>query len=340
MPTELAVPPRGGSAARVAAGWPAALALAALGCAAAQLSRARVDLPARDGRRRPRRAPRRARDERYCAWYGAAASDDVLYFGQAAFWSAMARAGGDPTADLRQRRPAADRPLRPRRRALAAAARRRARPESRSGRLGRARGRRRRGLLHDVLRGGRIGEPATGRVRRLALGGALNELAEGPDGTVVATPLRLGRGRGDGDVIAFDRQGHTVRRWSLAAPPGYRVAPKTPLWDALRSELWVTADQLPDRADARRAAAPGRESPSTRRPRARWSRSRPSSCSRRRAATATLYRAEAEGSAAVAARRAAAGRGEPRADRARRRVRERARLRAGHPDRRRTAASR
>ena len=171
----------------------------------------------------------------------------MLYFGQAAFWSAKASAGGDPTADLRSAGPQLDRPLRPRRRALAAAARGR-HAESRSG-------------VWDVLDGG-DGEiyfttffeeagsvsPATGRVRRLALGGALNELAADPTEPCSRRATASGTAEaGDGDVIAFDRDGHTVRRWSLAAPPGYRVAPKTPLWDALRGELWVTADQLPDR---------------------------------------------------------------------------------------------
>jgi len=183
--------------------------------------------------------------ERYCAWYGAEGADDVLYFGEAAFWSAKAKAGGDPTADLQQPGPqligrfdlVAERWLPP----LEVGT-----PESRSG-------------VWDVLDGG-DGEiyfttffeeagsvsPATGRVRRLALGSALNELARGPDGSVLAS--RYGSGAadaGNGDVIAFDRDGRIVRRWSLAAPPGYRVAPKTPLWDALRGELWVTADQLP-----------------------------------------------------------------------------------------------
>ena len=37
--------------------------------------------------------------ERECAWYGDA-RDGVLYFGIAAFWSAMRAAGGDPRADL------------------------------------------------------------------------------------------------------------------------------------------------------------------------------------------------------------------------------------------------
>jgi hypothetical protein len=194
--------------------------------------------------------------ERYCAWYGAEGAEDVLYFGEAAFWSAKAKAGGDPTADLQQPGPQLigrfdlieERWLPP----LAVGT-----AESRSG-------------VWDVLQGG-DGEiyfttffeeagsvsPATGRVRRLALGGALNELARGPDGSVLAS--RYGTGAadaGDGDVIAFDRDGHMVRRWSLTAPPGYRVAPKTPLWDALRNELWVTADHLPIAGGPGAALAP------------------------------------------------------------------------------------
>ena len=186
-----------------------------------------------------------SRDERYCAWYGAQDADGVLYFGEAAFWSAKASSGGDPTADLLRVGPqlvgrfdlAGERWLPP----LEVGE-----PESRSG-------------VWDVLVG-EDGEiyfttffeeagsvsPATGRVRRLALGRALNELAPGPDGTVLAT--RYGTGTadgGNGDVIAFDRAGHIVRRWLLAAPPGHRVAPKTPLWDGLRRVLWVTADHLP-----------------------------------------------------------------------------------------------
>jgi hypothetical protein len=187
--------------------------------------------------------------ERYCAWYGAQGRDGVLYFGEAAFWSAKAAsAGGDATADLAHSGPqlvgrfdlAAEKWLPP----LAVGE-----PESRSG-------------VWDVLVGndglvyfttffeeaGSV-SPATGRVRRLALGGALNELAPGPDGTVLATRYGTGSAEsGNGDVIAFDREGRIVRQWSLAAPPGYRVAPKTPLWDGLRRELWVTTDQLPESA--------------------------------------------------------------------------------------------
>jgi hypothetical protein len=185
-----------------------------------------------------------SRDERYCAWYGARGADEVLYFGEAAFWSAMASSGGNPTADLKRAGPQlvgrfdlAGETWLP---SLEVGE-----PESRSG-------------VWDVLasdeeiyfttffeEAGSV-SPATGRVRRLALGAALNELAPGPDGTVLAT--RYGTGSadgGNGDVIAFDREGHTVKHWLLAAPPGYRVAPKTPLWDGLRRVLWVTADHLP-----------------------------------------------------------------------------------------------
>ena len=182
-------------------------------------------------------------DERYCAWYGARGPDDVLYFGQAAFWSSKARANGDPSADLQRIGPqligrfdlAAEKWL----------------PPLDVGEAGSRSG------VWDVIVGddgevyfttffeeaGSV-NPSTGRVRRLALGGALNELGEGPAGTIVAS--RYGSSDQGGDVIAFDRAGHTVRRWSLVSPPGYHIAPKTPLWDDPRQELWVTADQLPN----------------------------------------------------------------------------------------------
>jgi hypothetical protein len=220
-----------------------ALVTLVLGCAAERSEPAVAFRHATGVSVRVARPPSSA--ERYCAWYGAQGSGDVLYFGEAAFWSAKAKAGGDPSGDLQQPGPqpigrfdlAAERWLPP----LEVGT-----PESRSG-------------VWDVLAGddgeiyfttffeqaGSV-QPATGRVRRLALGGALNELGRGPDGTLIAS--RYGSGSaddGNGDVIAFDHAGRTVRRWSLIAPDGYRVAPKTPLWDALRGELWVTTDQLP-----------------------------------------------------------------------------------------------
>jgi hypothetical protein len=227
----------GGGAIRCGS-W-AALSLIALGCTAtphADEAKATRGLSVNVAR-----AP--SSEERYCAWYGTRGEDDVLYFGQAAFWSAMASAAGDPTADLQRAGPqligrfdlATERWLAPLEVGGA---------DSRSG-------------VWDVLMGedgevyfttffeeaGSV-DPRTGRVRRLALGGALNELADGPDGAIVAS--RYGSQDQGGDVIAFDHQGHTVRRWSLVSPPGYRIAPKTPLWDGLRNELWVTADQLPN----------------------------------------------------------------------------------------------
>jgi hypothetical protein len=223
--------------------------LAAISCASEPPHSGRSAFPAATGTRvQVAHAP--SRDERYCAWYGAQGPGAVLYFGEAAFWSAKAASGGDPTADLKHRGPqligrfdlAAERWLPP----LAVGD-----PDNRSG-------------VWDVLAGddgqvyfttffeeaGSV-DPATGRVRRLALGGALNELAPGPDGTVLAT--RYGTGKhdgGNGDVIAFDHRGRTVKQWSLIAPAGYRVAPKTPLWDGLRGELQVTADHLPIGASA------------------------------------------------------------------------------------------
>jgi hypothetical protein len=112
-------------------------------------------------------------DERYCAWYGAQGADGVLYFGESAFWSAKASSGGDPTADLQRAGPqpigrfdlAAERWLPP----LEVGE-----PDSRSG-------------VWDVLvaadgevyfttffeEAGSV-NPATGRVRRMALCRALN----------------------------------------------------------------------------------------------------------------------------------------------------------------------
>jgi hypothetical protein len=185
-------------------------------------------------------------DERYCAWYGARGGDDVLYFGQAAFWSAMARAGGDPKADLRRAGPqlvgrfdlAGERLLPP----LPVGG-----PDSRSGVWDVLVGRDGEVYFTTFFEAAGVVDPATGEVWRFdALGSALNELADGPDGTLLAT--RYGSGSaagGDGAVIAFDRRGRLVKSWPLAAPPGYRAAPKTPVWDPLRGELWVTADLLP-----------------------------------------------------------------------------------------------
>ena len=188
-------------------------------------------------------APPPSADERYCAWYGASDAG-VLYFGQAPFWSAMRRAGGDPTADLRRAGPqlvgrfdlARERWLP----ALDVGG-----PEMRSGVWDVA-------LLDGQLFFSTFYEPAgivhldTGRVQRLALGEGLNEWAPGPDGTLLVT--RYGSGvdeEGNGSVLAVDGTGALRFEWRLDAPSGYRNAPKTPAWDAVRAQLWVTTDLLP-----------------------------------------------------------------------------------------------
>jgi hypothetical protein len=250
--------------------------------------------------------------ERYCAWYGAPGPDDVLYVGEAAFWSAKARAGGDATADLQYPGPqlvgrfdlARELWLAP----LAVG-----QPESRSG-------------VWDVLarpdgevyfttffeQAGAV-QTATGRVRTFTeLGAALNELGEGPDGTLLAS--RYGTGsldRGDGDVVAFDRGGRIVRRWPLLAPSGYRIAPKTPLWDELRRELWVTADQLP--IDAGRSAVARQDAVFVDRDgRAALVPEPPELDFAAKGRDGTIYRAESEGQSLWLAVVPPPGRGEPR----------------------------
>ncbi len=254
------------------------------------------------------RAP--SSEERYCAWYGSPGADGVLYFGEAAFWSAKARAGGDPTADLRRAGPqlvgrfelTGERWLPP----LEVGG-----PESRSG-------------VWDVLVGddgevyfttffeeaGSV-QPSTGRVRRLLLGGATNELAEGPDGTVLVT--RYGTDGQDGDVIAFDRDGHTVKHWSLVAPLGHVVAPKTPLWDGVRRELWVTADQLPLAAEPAPPPPPRQDAVIVdERGRARLVPEPPELQFAAKSRDGTIYRAESDASALWLSVVPPPARGEPR----------------------------
>jgi hypothetical protein len=189
-------------------------------------------------------APAPSPEERYCAWYGAA-EGGVLYVGEAAFWSSMREAGGDPEADLRRPGPrrvgrfdlARERWLEP----LEVGP-----PDSRSGvwdvhvQDG--------GLYFTTFfeHAGRV-DLASGRVTEFdAAGRGLNELAEGPDGTVLATRYGSGRDtRGDGELLSLDPSGRVVERFALAPPTGFRVAPKTPAWDAVRDRLWTTTDLLP-----------------------------------------------------------------------------------------------
>ncbi len=193
-------------------------------------------------------APAPSAIERYCAWYGDA-RNGTLYFGQAPFWSAFRAPGGQPTSDLDREGPAlvgrfdlaSERLLPP----LNVSA-----GGDRSG-------------VWDVLahRNGRIYftsyfehagdiDPDRGVTRRFeALGLGLNELAEGPDGSLLATryrrPGHSGGGGGDGSsVVLFGVEGTLLAEYRLGAPPGWVALPKTVAFDPVRREIWVTSDGL------------------------------------------------------------------------------------------------
>jgi hypothetical protein len=196
-------------------------------------------------------------EERYCAWYGAGDSG-VLYFGQAAFWSAHRAAGGEPDADLRRPGPrligrfdlarlALMEPLTVGPRADGS--------EPRSG-------------VWDVLPWqGRVYfttyfedagyvELDTGNVTLFPDGRHWNELAPGPVvrrhhgfSTTAHTLLLASRyadeSAGGGAIVLFDPDGRVVAELPLEAPPGSSLAAKTPAFDPVREEIWVTTDRLP-----------------------------------------------------------------------------------------------
>jgi hypothetical protein len=183
--------------------------------------------------------------ERYCAWYGDA-RDAVLYFGTAAFWSAMRSNGNDPMADLLAAGPVAIGRFDLRREHMLA--------PLQVGVEGNRSG------VWDVLAhpNGRIyfttfyeaagyAELPTGRsVRFPNLGAGLNELALGPEGGVLASRYGSGFEReGNGAIVSFDADGALLAEFPLRAPAGYRVAPKTIAFDPARREIWATTDLLP-----------------------------------------------------------------------------------------------
>jgi sugar lactone lactonase YvrE len=89
------------------------------------------------------------------------------------------------------------------------------------------------------------GGPAT-RLEDLGVG--LNELALGPDGTVVASRYATDAG-GDGTVVHFDAEGTLLAEHRLPAVEFYIIAPKTVAFDPVRGETWVTTDGIPNRQD-------------------------------------------------------------------------------------------
>jgi streptogramin lyase len=208
-------------------------------------------------------APAPSTAERYCAWFGSARRG-VLYFGMAPFWSALRAAAGDPRADLAVPGPQLvgrfdlerERFLPPLDVAVPGA----------------------RGGVWDVLAhsNGRVYfttyfgpagsvDPATGDLRHYpGAGFGLNELAPGPDGTVLATRYALGDA--GGAVVVLGPDGAVRAEHPLRGPPGLVVAPKSLAFDPRREEIWVNTDLLPAPGaaaavghDARVLAPDGRE---------------------------------------------------------------------------------
>lgn len=199
--------------------------------------------------------------ERYCAWYGDAANG-VLYFGEAAFWSSYRAAGHDPRADLAAAGPRRigrfDLDTRSFLEPLETGPRADGRP-ARSG-------------VWDVLRlGDRVWftsyfeeagwvDLESGAVTRLPDSRYWNELALGPaveDTQGFSTRTRdwllvsryADADAGGGAVLVVAPDGHVAATLALragpGAPAGTSLAPKTPAWDPVAREIWVTTDRLP-----------------------------------------------------------------------------------------------
>lgn len=209
-----------------------------------------------------RSAPPPSAEERYCAWFGHARGG-VLYFGEAAFWSTFQAAGRDPRADLRLAGPQLIGRFDLTRRALlepldVTAA------DARSG-------------VWDVLAhdNGRIYfttfyelsgsvDPVSGEIARFAAAGVgLNELARGPDGSIVASRY-AGPDGTDGSLVLLAEDGRVLAEHALTPVRGHVVAAKSVAWDPGRDEFWVNTDLLPSepgpvRHDARVLDRSGRE---------------------------------------------------------------------------------
>lgn len=199
-------------------------------------------------------------EESFCAWFGDV-RDEILYFGEAAFWSEMRRTGradGDRDRAGPVRVGRFDLHRRTLLEPLAIAARE---PSGTWDVLAHPSGR-----VYFTTFFGPAGfaEPATGRVVRFGpetLG--LNELALGPQGRVLATRYGSPEG-GGGAVVVLEPGGSIVSELVLDPPGGYRVAAKSLAWDPVREEIWVNTDLLPEGSgpvfhDARVLDAQGRE---------------------------------------------------------------------------------
>lgn len=187
--------------------------------------------------------------ERYCAWFGASdASQETLYFGEAAFWTAYRSQGRDPRADLRATGPqrigrvdlAGERLLPPLEVTW---------PGARSG-------------VWDVLPhpNGRVYfttffeasgwvDPATGAHARFdAIGVGLSELALASGGQLVAARYAQ-PGQRHGSLVRFSPDGFLLSEWRMSGPEAVRVAPKSVAYDPVRHETWGLTDLLPEHGD-------------------------------------------------------------------------------------------
>jgi hypothetical protein len=191
-------------------------------------------------------APAPSSAERYCAWFGDVGGG-ILYFGQAAFWSASRAPGGTPTSDLDREGPALIGRFDLRRQQLLPP-------------LDVSAGGDRSGVW-DVLAhpNGRIyfttyfesagyADLRTGELRRLqALGPGLNELAPGPRGSILISRYGAAPGAApSGSILLVDLDGRLLAEHPLEAPAGFAALPKTVAFDPSRAEIWVTTDLLPE----------------------------------------------------------------------------------------------
>jgi len=181
--------------------------------------------------------------EQYCAWYGDR-RDDVLYFGESPFWSAMRAAGGDAMADSRQPGPQRIGRFDLRSESMLASIPTAAR-DPHAG-------------VWDVLThpNGRVYyttfyesagwvDPATGAAALFdAAGTGLNELALHPDGRVLAT--RYGAaGGGSGSVVVLDPDGKIEAELPLLSERNVVAAAKSLAYDPVRKVVWVNTDLVP-----------------------------------------------------------------------------------------------
>ena len=184
--------------------------------------------------------------ERPCAWFGDRRGE-ILYFGQAAFWSAYHEQDGDPSAVL-----ASAGPLRVGRFDLAGESFLPALElDSASPNTARA-------GVWDVLAhpSGRIYfttffesagyvDPENGAVRRFpAAGVGFSELTWGPGESILLSRYAASDGSA-GSVVLIDLEGELLWEHKLEAPPGLRFAPKTVAFDPIGQEIWITGDLLP-----------------------------------------------------------------------------------------------